>query len=280
MNAPAAAVNRAESGWSAHLEMGFRAQSGRTILAERRRQGPLSVQRPFYPEGEVCHVYLLHPPGGVVGGDSLQIAAGLAPGSHALVTTPGAAKFYRSAGAMACQKQRLRVCDGARLEWLPQENILFPGARVTSSTRIDLEGGAGLALWEIHCLGRPAIGEVFDDGSLDAGLEVWRDGLPLLNERLRVHPGNRLRRSMLGGRAVTATALFSGAGADHLELIRQLIDDGGHTDAAVTLLGDLLVLRCLDESTARARHLLIAAWNRLREPLYCKPAIVPRIWNT
>ncbi|MGB5651682.1 MAG: urease accessory protein UreD, partial [Sedimenticolaceae bacterium] len=89
------------------MRLGFRAGPDSTVLAERQRHGPLAVQRPFYPEGGVCHVYLLHPPGGVVGGDVLGIDVKLAQGAQALITTPGATKFYRSAGALARQTQRI-----------------------------------------------------------------------------------------------------------------------------------------------------------------------------
>ena len=128
----------AKTGWEAELELGFTPGPGRTALTHRRRRGPLAVQRPFYPEGGVCHVYLLHPPGGVVGGDSLHIQADVSKGAHALVTTPGAAKFYLSAGDTAQQVQHLHVTADASLEWLPQENIFFPGAITRLETRIEL----------------------------------------------------------------------------------------------------------------------------------------------
>jgi urease accessory protein len=128
------------NGWLARLNVGFEHRDGRTVLATKEHSGPLTVQRPFYPEGEVCHLYLLHPPGGIVGGDRLEIRLQVATGAHALVTTPGAAKFYRSAGALATQRQSLRVADGGLLEWLPQENILFPGAIMRIETDIALVG--------------------------------------------------------------------------------------------------------------------------------------------
>ncbi len=109
------AAEEVASGWRARLELGFAPRPGRTALVHRRQRGPLAVQRPFYPEDDVCHLYLLHPPGGVVGGDSLHIQADAGAGAHALVTTPGATKFYLSAGASAQQVQILRVAVGASL---------------------------------------------------------------------------------------------------------------------------------------------------------------------
>src|SRR6187551_1093438 len=120
----------AHSSWQARLELGFRATAGRTVLAHRRHIGPLMVQRPFYPEGGICHVYLLHPPGGIVGGDSLELQVDAGQGSHALITTPAATKFYRAGPhPRAVLRQNLLVKD-AVLEWLPQEAIVFDGAKV------------------------------------------------------------------------------------------------------------------------------------------------------
>ena len=115
------------SGWVADLSLGFQLIEGKTVLSHRERKGPLAVQRTFYPEGGVCHVYVLHPPGGVVGGDTLALKADLASQTEALITTPGATKFYRSAGSAAKQSQTLSLSTQACLEWFPQENIYFPG---------------------------------------------------------------------------------------------------------------------------------------------------------
>ena len=117
----AAAAQATREGWHASLQLAFAPRAARTALVERRQRGPLAVQRPFYSEGDVCHLYLLHPPGGVVGGDRLNIAAETAADAHALVTTPGATKFYLSAGAVAHQTQRLQVTAGSSLEWLPHQ---------------------------------------------------------------------------------------------------------------------------------------------------------------
>lgn len=269
-----------DTGWSAYLRLGFHNTPRRTVLATRKHIGPLAVQRPFYPEGEVCHVYLLHPPGGVVGGDLLQIESHAESGSHALVTTPGATKFYRSAGELARQVQQLQVADDASLEWMPQENIFFPGARVSLSTRIDLQGSARLAWWEINCLGRPVIDEPFDEGTLDAGLEVCRDGQPLLLERLRVDQTRRQRVSLLKGQAVHGTALLNHADERHLEVAQQVILESGQTCTGVTLVEDLLILRYLGNSTEQARKLFTQTWQCLRETLLRRPANTPRIWNT
>lgn len=271
---------RQDSGWAAELHLGFRAAGARTVLAERHRHGPLSVQRPFYPEDGVCHVYLLHPPGGVVGGDRLDIAAQVDANAHALVTTPGATKFYRSAARRAHQEQRLNVADGGSLEWLPQENIFFPGADVVLDTRVELHGSARCALWEIQCLGRPAIDEAFSSGRVDSALSLYRDGEPLLLERLRVDSDARCRLSLLAGRPVTGTLLFSHAGPEQLDECRALLCDKAGDASGATLIDDLLIVRYLGDSAERARRLFTSVWQALRPGTLARPASTPRIWAT
>ncbi len=262
------------------MRLGFSAGEKRTILSGRSRHGPLSVQRPFYPEGDVCHVYLLHPPGGVVGGDGLAIEAHAAIGSRALITTPGATKFYRSAGETAYQSQTLRVESGAVMEWLPQENIFFPGALVELRTRVELQGDGRLALWEIQCLGRPAVKEVFDQGHIDSRMEIYRDGRPLVLERLRIDPASRLQLSSMAGMAVGGTLIISHAADAELENCREIMAAQGTDHAGATLLDDLLAVRYLGNSTEQARRLFTRVWQQVRGTTVGRKPCSPRIWAT
>jgi urease accessory protein len=268
-------------GWSARLEIGFERRGARTVIGGKRRYGPLTVQRPFYPEGGVCHLYLLHPPGGVVGGDSLELDMRVAQGAHALVTTPGAAKLYRSAGPRALQDQRLRVDGCGVLEWLPHEGILFPGAKLRNQTRVELTGGGRFLGWEMLSLGRPVIGERFVPGSADLGFSVHRDGRPLLCERLRLRaeadldgPGG------LRGFPVTATFVASGAGPADLAAGREGLGATEGVAFAATLVEDLLVARCLAGSVEPVRRIFTALWGILRPRLLGRVACPPRIWAT
>ncbi len=279
MAAAAEQITR-DPGWQARLRLGFVERGRRTVLAERLRQGPLAVQRPFYPEGGVCHVYLLHPPGGVVGGDLLDISVHADRGTAVLLTTPGAGKFYRSAGARARQVQRIVVEPGATLEWLPQENIFFPGAEVALDTQLELRGDARVALWEIQCLGRPAIDEAFGHGHIDSRLTVVRDGSPLLLDRLRVGPDNRARLSLMAGLAVGGTLVISHAGEAEVEACRDMLFASGPDYAGATLIEDLLVVRYLGNSTERVRRLFCDVWQALRPATIGRASHVPRIWAT
>jgi urease accessory protein len=269
--------------WPARLELKFAARQGRTELVERRRLGPLSVQRPFFPEGDICHVYLLHPPGGVAGGDDLDLRVSLAPSARSLATTPGATKFYRTSGPNATLRQVLEVGDGATLEWLPQENIFFPGADAALATEIRLRGGARVAAWEVQCLGRPVINERFDYGSLDARFALFRDGRPILRERLRVQGVEVLdSASGLRGFPVSATLLMTGANAAFLASAREVADAAAIDGLVhgITLIEDVLVARVLARATEPVRHLYTALWLAWRHDVTGYDACPPRIWAT
>lgn len=285
MNAALESALDRSNGWQARLDLRFeaRAQQGKTVLAAVRHQGPLRIQRPFHPEGDICHVYVLHPPGGVVGGDGLNIDARCEEGGQALVTTPGATKFYRSAGDTALVRQKLTVAPGASLEWLPQENIFFPGARVNLQTEIDLAADAHLVMWEINCLGRPVIGERFDEGALRSRLRVRVDGQPMLIEHQRtdclrhLNATAGLRGAPMQG-VLLAWQVDDALAQSVQESLQQYTSDS--LLAGATLLDGLLVVRVLGDHAERMRDVLAGVWQRLRPKMIARPAVMPRIWAT
>jgi urease accessory protein len=268
---------KTQPGWQASLSLGFRKSPARTVLAERRHRGPLSVQRPLYPEGDLCHVYLLHPPGGVAGGDELNVQARVEPGAQALVTTPGATKFYRSAGPMASLTQELRVEDGS-LEWLPQENIFFPGAVAEIHTRVMLEGAGLFIGWEINCLGRTVLKERFEPGRALFHFSLHRQGRPILLERLNLNGAETLDGPAgLRGQPVIGTLVATLEDGSSLDGLR---DSLSGDELALTWVDGLLVARYLGDSTERARNCFVALWQRLRPVVIGRPPCAPRIWNT
>jgi urease accessory protein len=269
----------AASNWLAKLDLGFQHRDEHTALTHRLHQGPLVVQKPFYPEGNICHVYLIHPPGGVVGGDQLMININVAEKAHTLITTPGSGKLYRSAGPVARIEQRLRVTDDGVLEWLPQDTILFDGCKVDMLTRVDLDQQSSFIGWEILCLGRPTSGELFTMGSSRQRIEIWRDGQPVVLERNRITGGDPLLASSWGLQdyPVTATMLTTPATKLMLETVREQVKDDGFS---VTLLDDVLVCRYLGLQSERARNIFKQAWAIIRPLLVNKPACPPRIWAT
>lgn len=273
---PQAAGLEPARGWQAALRLGFSAADSRTVLRERRHVGPLIVQRPFYPEGEVCHVYVVHPPGGVVGGDELSLRATLARGSWALLTTPAANKFYRSAGPQAVFSQHLAASD-ATVEWLPQENIFFAGCRVRLTTSVHLQGQARFIGWEICAFGLPVRGEAFS-GEARLRFELYRDERPLLIESLRVDEQVAQQRWGLGGATSSATLLASPADASHLQIARAVIARDVMT--ACTLVDGVLACRALGARSDLLKAYCLDLWSALRPTVLGRAVVRPRIWAT
>lgn len=284
MTQPLPAESTDADGWLGELSLDFEQRGAASVLTHRRHRGPLTVQRPFYPEGPaVCQVTLLHPPGGVVGGDRLHLTATLAAGAQALITTPAAAKIYRSAGPIAVQQQDLQIATGAALEWLPQETILFSGARLHSCTRIELSPGAGFLGWEITCLGRPHCAERFETGAGTIALELWEAGEPLFIERGRYAGGGDLLTAPWGlaGHPVAGTWLALDAPPELTDPLRAAlaqIADPAHW--GLSRLPRVLVLRYRGPSAADARALFIHAWMLARPSMLGREARWPRIWAT
>jgi urease accessory protein len=268
------------SSWRARLELGFSLAGARTILSHRRHFGPLIVQRPFYPEGGTCHVYLVHPPGGIVGGDQLALDVDVQSGSHALITTPAATRFYRAGPhPTATLRQELQVHDAA-LEWLPQETIVFDGARAASRTVVKLHGAARFAGWEITCLGRPANDERFHQGMLAQDFLLYRDERPLLLDRLRLagqSPALDAQWGLAGSQAM-GTLLVCPAHDLDIPALRELQHTG--VRHALTRVGEVLLCRALAQEAEPIRQLFTQLWLRLRPALLGREAVAPRIWAT
>lgn len=273
-----------EPRWRGRLELEYRQDAaGRTRLTRTKHEGPLRVQRAFAQADGSCHTYILHPPGGLVGGDELAIHAAVREGGRALVTTPGAAKFYRSAGPQALQRVELHVDAGASLEWLPQESIAFAGTRTRCTTTIDLDPTARLVLWDIVCLGRPAAGEAFERGSLEQRLRVRIGGRPRWLEHARYGESSNLGRAPCGmrGLPVTGTLLCHPARPAWLDALREVVEArSGNALRGVTVVGDLLVCRYLGTHTEDARACLTAVWSAFRQLSDRSERVLPRVWAT
>lgn len=266
--------------WHAELDLGYARFGDCTRPVQRRHKGPLRVQKHLYAEGpEVCQHIIVHPPGGIAGGDRLQIRASVERDAWAQLTSPGAAKWYRASGP-AYQTLDLSVAAGATLEWLPQETIVFSAAQAELSTRIELQGDARLFYWDLVALGRPASDERFDLGHFQSHLDIRRDGQLLWHERQRIVGGDGLLDSPIGldGQPVFATLLATG------EIDSPLLERCRSLPHAVrgdlTQLPGLLVARCLASEALLARAWLIDLWRLLRPALLGREALPPRIWST
>ncbi|POT57235.1 urease accessory protein [Citrobacter amalonaticus] len=263
-------------GWQAELDLRFTRTAHKTVLASARHTGPLTVQRPFYPEDDVCHLCLLHPPGGIVGGDELRISVTLAANSHALITTPGAGKFYRSRGPLSQLHQIFTLGPHATLEWLPQDTILFPGANANIRSVFHITSESRLLGWELLCLGRPVMRETFSHGALHSRLEVWRDCVPLLIERLQLQDGNLCN---VANQPWCGTLLCYPATETMLDGTRERLAPLGEY-AGATMIDSLLTIRFLASDNLIVQRVMRDIWHFLRPLLTDKSPHAPRIWQT
>jgi urease accessory protein len=268
--------------WPAELALRYEQRNGRTVLAYRRHEGPLVVQKPLYPEGDaVCHTILVHPPGGIAGGDELEIDAHAGASTHVLLTTPAAGKWYRSAGPWAQQRVVLKAESAACIEWLPQEAILFDGAHANIETHVELAHDATFIGWDILCLGRTASGERYIHGESRLHTRVSRAGKLLWFERARIAADGLFCRSPvgLGGHTVCGTLLA--AGPNVAEVITLCRDERAATGTTgVTHVPGVLVARYLGDSTEAARIYFQRLWKLIRPAVTGCAAHEPRIWKT
>ena len=268
--------------WRAQLALEYERRNQRTVLAARRHDGPLVVQKALYPEGDaVCHNIIVHPPPGILGGDSLEIDARVGAQAHTLLTTPGAAKWYRSAGAWAQQKNVFVVAQGACLEWLPQETIVYDGALARLQTEVRLDAGARYIGWEVLCLGR-GTGERFEHGQCQSSVTVLRDDKPLWLERGAIEAGGLLMTSPAGlnGKTVCGTLIAVTENVADVDLVVCRAVEAKSGETAVTRLPGVMVARYLGDSSEAARQYFVAIWQRLRPVVAGRAAVTPRIWNT
>ena len=274
--------------WNASLSLDYTLEAGRSVL-RFAHDGPLRVLKTLYPEGDAtAHNVLVHPPGGLVGGDTLNINVTVGEGAHGLVTTPGATRFYRSSGEPAVQRSTLRLAAGARLEWLPMEALLYSACLAENQLLFDLAPGAELMGWDVTALGLPHAGQPFVQGHFCQHIEmpgVW------LERGVLAADDARLLSSPLGlaGQHCMASLYFAAGsplGRDRralaLDTARQvMLPHALNPLAGVTSPNpQIIVLRVLAPQVEPAMALLRQVWAAWRQALWQKPAALPRIWAT
>jgi urease accessory protein len=275
-------------GWHGHLTLDYRRSAARTVVHDEHN-GPLRVLQSLYPEGDaICHNVLVHPPGGVVGGDVLAIDVNVQAGGHALVTTPGATRFYRSLGDPALQALTARVADGARFEWLPLETILYPDTLAENRMRFELAPGAEMMGWDVLALGLPASNQPYDRGRYTQSIEL--PGVWLERGHIDGHD-TRLLQSPLGwaGHSVLATMWFAGGSPLPAAQREALLDTAREACSADPLRptagctsphAEVVVLRALAHRVEPAMHLLVEVWRRWRKTAWALAGTPPRVWRT
>lgn len=271
------------AGWQANLELSFEQRGARTVLTRNRHRGPLQVQKALYPEGGgTCHIAVLHPPGGIAAGDRLRITAELREGARALLTTPGATKWYRSEGEYAHQDMYFSLAADAVLEWLPRENIVFDGSRVSTRLQVSLSPRSKYCGWEILGFGRRAAGERWRRGSLDMRTCIQRAGRPLWSEVASLEAGSGFADSAVGlsGASICGTFIMAGAEVTDELLAACRAVKPAHPDARVgmTRLPGVWVARYLGRSSEDVFAWFTALWAVMRPALTARAACAPRVW--
>ncbi|MBW8190567.1 urease accessory protein UreD [Neiella marina] len=272
--------------WPAWIALGFDHARDKTRMHQMQFYGPLRVQRPFYPEGDTCHVYLLHPPGGLVSGDDLHIQVDCQPQSHALITTPSAGKIYQADSANIQQKQRVDISvDNALCEWLPMETIVFDGAHGLLNTQVNLYGEARFIGMDVFCLGRSHSGLPFEQGIIEQSFNLYHNGTPLLLDRQRLGTKDPLIKALAGYNNCTVSGTLVAFGcADPARQVEQLREAMTVVESerciSITQRLDLILVRYLGNCSEQAQRLLRQCWQIMRPSIIDKPACVPRIWHT
>ncbi|MBF7684273.1 urease accessory protein UreD [Acinetobacter sp. B10A] len=279
-----------EKQWHARLELGFESVSDRTIMSHRKHFGPVRVQKMLWPEKTgVCHAIIVHPPAGIAGGDHLTFSMCAKQHSHAVVTTPGAGKWYKTNGKMADQHIQIEVNDDAIFEWLPQETMLFDGAMAKTTTTICLSEHASFIGWDMLVIGRQARQENFVSGQYNSQFKLQREQHLLVADTLYFQGSDRFLSSYLGmnGHAVMGSfwatppkQYRSSVQLDqHIELIRELMMRM-HVPVTITLLNDVVSARFLGNDVRVCHDAFAAIRARLRQYWFALEEAYPRIWKT
>jgi urease accessory protein len=272
--------------WHARLQLDFTRSSARTV-ARHSHEGPLRILRTLYPEGDaIAHNVIVHPPSGIVGGDTLDVAVHAGEGSHGFITTPGAARFYRSDGEVAAQRTNIRVDAGARLEWMPLETLAYSGCIAENHVLIDLAPGAEMIGWDVLGLGLPAAELPFVRGSFLQHVELKSHWI----ERGRIAADDsRLMDGPLGlaGHRCIAMLYFASGDAisdSRLEKALACANDAiasckGELIAGATAPGPhVVVVRVLSAVVEPAMQLLKTVHAAWRPAMWDLPVMSSRLW--
>lgn len=275
--------------WHASIHLDLARVQDKTRLIGCRHEGPLRVQKPFVQDDGSCHIYLLHPPGGIAGGDDLTISVNAGAGTSSLLTSPSAGKFYRSNNKSQTMHVALSAEKNTHIEWLPMETIVFDGASALIDTRVQLDEGASYLGWEILCLGRRASGEQFDCGQVTQKTHI--EVMGQLRHREHLQTSSMWQSSAWGmnGASVTGTLIALIPDRDQtsslalVDALRVLFDAPENApNLAVTGKGCTILVRYLGDSAEQCRALFESARVRLHE-LQCfthSSGQSPRIWKT
>jgi urease accessory protein len=287
-----------KNAWLASLSLEFSLTASGSQLTRTIRNGPLTVQKAFYPEGRDCaHIYLLHPPAGIVSGDELRINIQVNEQAHSLVTTPGANRFYRAREDLSIgDSKQVQHCEltlktKAKCENFPLETIVYEGADGFNTVDVHLKSDSAYLGWDITCLGLPRSGQLFKNGRYTQLNRVYCEDTLIYHDRIAIKPDNQIHQHMAGLNNHNVFATFMAyapegliSDAQNKELVEQLRDSVIKANAekkiSITKIRQLLVIRYLGQHAEECKALFIQLWQKIR-PLYInKEANIPRVWHT
>ena len=278
--------------WNASLQLDYSLAPSNgqdKTVAHFSHNGPLRILQSLYPEGDaICHNVIVHPPGGLVGGDTLAVNITLASGAHALVTTPGATRFYRSDGDAAVQKTTITVAENARMEWLPLESIAYSGCLAENRLRLELAPGGELLGWDVTALGLPAANQPFVAGSFSQHIEL--PGVWLERARIRASDDLLLNSPLgLAGQRCVGTLFFvtgqeleRNRRQDALDAARAVIAEHPMANNAGATSPDrrVVVVRVVAPVVEPVLNLLKQVRTAWRQQLWAMCGDAPRVWST
>ena len=276
---PAAALERADG--AVRLALGQR--DGRTRIETLYQRAPARVLFPDAPTDQPAQAVLINPAGGIAGGDRIAIEIQAGPGTVATATTQAAEKVYRALDAPARLDTRIAVADGAWFEWLPQETILFDGARLDRRLAFDLAPAARLLAAETVLFGRAARGEQMRHGQLLDSWAVRRDGHLVWADRLRLTGDIRAQLDRpfgFAGAVGLTTLLHAGPEAASFLPRAREIAATEPAEGAATLVNGILLIRFLDRDGARLRESAASAAMTLRHEIAGLSPTPPRVWRS
>jgi urease accessory protein len=238
-------------------------------VVRRREEGCAKLRMPARLAGQAPEAIIINTSSGLAGGDRLEIDVKAA--SDLCLTTQAAEKVYRSLSDETRITTRLSGHGTARLLWLPQETILFDGARLARSLEVDLQKNAGLLAVESVVLGRKAMGESLTDFSFHDRWRIRRGGRLIYADDLRFDPARVLGAAALDGARAFATLLLAAAEAERLlEPLREIFSGRG----GVSAWDGKLVARLVGVDGFDLRKALIPALT-----LLAAPNELPKVWT-
>lgn len=294
----AAALEVTKNQWLASLDLQLEYSSFGTQLTRTKRCGPLTIQKAFYPEGRDCaHLYLLHPPAGIVSGDELRVTVDVQQGAHTLVTTPGANRFYRARTDLSIgdpkqtQITQINLKDGAKCEHFPLETLVYNQANGVNNVEVRLQHSSVYCGWDMTCLGLPSSNEDFTAGRFTQLNTLFLEDILIYHDKVVIQPQSNIQQHQAGlaGNTVFGTFLAYAAkdkvsDEQRTQLIKELRETVAQHNASalisVTDIRQLLIIRYLGQQAHQCKSLFVELWKLIRPVYMDKQGIQPRIWFT